>query len=416
MIAASLAFAGVLVLPSVWFAWKHLSAPEQERSLRQEVRGFGLILTLIVMVVVPGSLWIGNLVSQKEQLTWFLLPLLNITVNGLSALWLVYVAIRGLTPGKSRHVWGIFSSGLVLSPIIVLTLELLALAGFGLLVFLWAMQNPGVTSQLQGLFFRLQHASPNPDVVLRILSPYLFQPGMVFIAFSFISVIVPIIEEVLKPIGVWFLARQNLNPAQGFVYGVLCGVGFGLFENLGNTSVGGEAWAILASTRISTLLLHCLTTGMVGWALASAWSEKRYLRLATVYVVAVLLHGVWNGMAVLTALTSLEDLTYIDIPAGVPQVGNYAAIGVAAMGVFNLFLYFGFNTFLRRSRYSTILQQPSAGETSNLPVTGSYPFDQGESTPPNSGISKFFSSAETGLSTGDQPHIPDNDHPPTKME
>jgi RsiW-degrading membrane proteinase PrsW (M82 family) len=183
-----------------------------------------------------------------------LLPLLNIIATGLPALWLIHMGIRGLNPGSPRRQWGAFASGLVLSPVIILILELLALVGFAVLAIIWAALNPNITSQLNSLIFRLQNSATNPDAILRILLPYLLYPGILFVAFAFISVIVPIIEEALKPIGVWFQAGQKLTPAQGFAYGVLCGAGFGLFENLGNTSGGGEAWAILVATRITTFL------------------------------------------------------------------------------------------------------------------------------------------------------------------
>ena len=154
--------------------------------------------------------------------------------------------------------------------------------------------------QLNGLVFRLQNAAPDPQAILNTLLPFLVNPGVLFIGLAFISVLVPLVEETLKPIGVWFLAGQKITPAQGFGYGVISGAGFGLFENLGNTSGGGEVWAVLAASRITTLLLHCFTAGLVGWALASAWSQRRYLRLGITFIIAVLVHGLWNGMAVLS--------------------------------------------------------------------------------------------------------------------
>jgi hypothetical protein len=359
MIASSLAFVGVLILPSAWYAWKNISSPGPERSIKKEPQGFGLILTMLVLVAIPGALWLGNWVSQNDQLGWFILPFLNIIVNGLAMLWLVYIGIRGLNLGPPRHVWGIFSMGLVVSPVIILMIELFALVGFGILAFLWGTLTPEISNQFQVLIFHIQNVAPNPEAILHILMPLLLKPGILFLAFSFISVIVPIIEETFKPTGLWFLARQKLSPAQGFAYGVLCGAGFGLFENLGNTSAGGDTWALLASTRITTLLLHCLTTGLVGWALASAWSEKRYLRLGITYAFAIIVHGLWNGMAVLSAISSLEGQVNINLPSNLPQIGNLATIGIIILGAINLILYISFNAGLRNSSSSDA--SPSTG-------------------------------------------------------
>ena len=381
MVAASLAFAGILILPSAWYAWKNLAYPGPDPEPRPEPKWFGFFLTLLVLVLVPGALWLGNWISQYEKLAWFALPILNIIVNGLPAFWLVYIGIRGLNPGSPRRQWGVFAVGLVVSPTIILIVEFLALLGYGILAILLTVINPGITNQLQQLIIRLESVSPNQEAILRLLLPYLLRPGIMFAAFAFISVIVPIIEEALKPLGVWILAGQRLTPAQGFAFGVLCGAGFGLFENLGNTSGASEAWALLASTRISTILLHCLTTGMVGWALASAWSQKRYLRLGATYAFAVLLHGSWNGMAVLSSISSLQGQVDVDIPTNLQQIGNFASIGIIVMLIFNLILYISFNTLLRkRSNTDTSL---TSGEPANLYGDGSASTDRLESNSPS---------------------------------
>ena len=417
MIAASLAFTGVLLLPSAWYAWKEVAGLEQATAFQVEPRGFGFILTLLVLVLVPGALWLGNWVSQNDQIAWFLLPLLNITVNGLSAFWLVYMGIRGLNPGSPRRLWGVFASGLVLSPGIILIIEAFALVGFGILVILGAVLNPDITNELQILILRVQNAATNPDAILRILLPFLLQPGILLVAFAFISVIVPLIEEALKPIGVWFLAGQKLNPAQGFAFGVLCGAGFGLFENLGNTSPGGEAWAILASTRITTLLLHCLTTGLVGWALASAWSQKRYLRLGITYAFAVVIHGLWNGMAVLSAISSLEGQVSIEIPANLQQIGSLATIGVIALGAFNLVLYVGFNTVLRNNLTTQVSPRTGDLATSSFTAGVSTPSEQNQSsTPRNIKTSLALSLDIPSLPSSNEQHLTTTDNLPKDPE
>lgn len=416
MIAGSLAFVGVLVLPSAWYAWKNLAFPGWEPRIRPDPNGFVFTLTLLVLVVVAGALLLGNWVSQNDQLAWLLLPPLNIIVTGLPAFWLIYIGTRGLIPGSPRRVWGVFDIGLIVSPSIILILELLVLVGFGILAILWTAVNPAITNQLQSLLFRLQNAAPDLDAILRILLPFLLKPGILFIAFAFISVIVPIIEEALKPIGVWFLAGQKLSPAQGFAYGVLCGAGFGLFENLGNTSGGGDTWAILASTRITTLLLHCLTTGLVGWALASAWSQKRYLRLGITYAFTVVVHGLWNGMAVLNAISSLEGQVNIEVSINLLQIGSLSSIGIIALGTFNLILYISFNAFLRNSIKTKPSFSTGNADTTILTMSGSIPTDQVETTivpfmitpPPSVDIPSQPSTVKQNLSV--------KDNNPTKPE
>jgi len=349
MIAASLAFAGALVLPSAWYAWKHLAYPDQDSHPVPERRGFGLALTIAVLVLVAGALLLGNWAAQNNLLTWLVLPPLNIIATGLPALWVVYVGTRGLIPAAPRRKWGVFAGGLVLGPLVILILELILLVVIGILAIFWAMLNPSLANQLNSLVFRLQNSGPNLDAVINQLVPFLLNPGIIFLVFAFISILVPLLEEALKSIGVWFLAGQKISPAQGFGYGVLSGAGFGLFENLGNTSGGAADWVLLASTRISTLLLHSFTAGLMGWALVSAWSERRYFRLAITYAVAVVLHGLWNGMALLSAAGSLQDVTTISLPTYLQQISSLSSDGIIFLSIIVLLFYFGSNAFLRRS-------------------------------------------------------------------
>lgn len=387
MVAASLAFVGVLVLPSAWYSWRQISRPNIEPVNQPERRGFGLILTLVVLVLMLGALWLGNLVSQNSHIAWLLLPPLNILATGLPALWLIYVGTHGILPSAPKRKWGVFATGLVLGPMVILILELFLLVGMGIIAILWIMMNPSLSSQLNGLVFRLQNAAPDTQAILDIMLPFLLNPGVLFIGLAFISVLVPVIEETLKPLGVWFLAGQKITSAQGFGYGIISGAGFGLFENLGNTSGGGEAWAILAASRTTTLLLHCFTAGLVGWALASAWSHRRYLRLGITFIIAVLVHGLWNGMAVLSAASSLQTVPNITIPTSLQQLGSLASVGIIALGVLVLVFFIGFNAVLRRNS-PTITPQPpgdgkpviSSANDTQVPTAGASPPLNSEST------------------------------------
>jgi hypothetical protein len=366
MVAASLAFAGFLVLPSAWYAWRHIASPGREPAQYPDHRGFGLVLTIIVVVLVGSALLLGNLIAPNDQLAWWLLPPLNIVANGLPALWVVYIGTRGLIPGAPRRLWGVFATGLVLGPLVILILELALLVPIGILALAWITLNPGLANQFYDLIQRIQNIGPNLDVIIRGLVPLLVNPGIILLLFAYLSVLVPLLEEALKPIGVWFLSGQRITPAQGFGYGILSGAGFALFENLGNTSNGSMDWALVVSTRISTLVLHCFTAGLVGWALASAWSERRYFRLLGLYFVAAIVHGLWNGLALLSALASLQGFPDISLPSFIQQIGPYASFGIIMLGVIVLILYLSSNSILRRRALAA--NHPSPLE-SQLPMT-----------------------------------------------
>jgi hypothetical protein len=320
---------------------------------------------------------------------------------------LIYIGTHGLLPSSPKRKWGVFASGLVLGPFIILILELLLLIGMGIFAILWIMLDPSLSNQLDGLSFRLQNAAPDLQAILNILLPFLVNPGVLFIGLAFISVLVPVVEETLKPIGVWFLAGQKITPAQGFGYGVISGAGFGLFENLGNTSGGGETWAILAASRVTTLLLHCFTAGLVGWALASAWSQRRYLRLGVAFTVAVLVHGLWNGMAVLSAASSLQGVANISIPASLQQLGAFASVGIVALGILVLVLYIGFNAVLRRNSLTMPPPPPGDGQTPILPG-----YDPQSASVVESPLPTSENNISLPLTPGDNPPSPESSPQP----
>jgi hypothetical protein len=373
MVAGSLIFVGILVSPSAWYSWKKIIHPEFQPAKRTEWRYLTLFLTILVLALEGGVLALGNLVAQNDRISWFLLPPLNILATGLPTLWLVYIGTHGLIPGSPKRKWGVLAVGLTLGPLIILVLELLLLIGIGILILLWFVIDPNLSNQLTNLAFRLEYAAPNIDQVWRILQPYLLSSGLVFIGFAFISVLVPLVEETLKPLGVWFLAGQKINPAQGFGYGILSGAGFGLFENLGNTSGGGTDWALVAASRMSTLLLHCFTAGLVGWALASAWSQRRYIRLAISFTIAIFIHGIWNGMAVLSSLGSLQNLPNVSLPSQLQHVSTYTTIGLIILGILVLLAFVGFNWYLRRdlASFSTSSTINANGSSTNASIPSS---------------------------------------------
>lgn len=414
MVAGSLIFAGSLVLPSAWFAWKHISNPGVVPTSRPEPRLYGLVMTILVFIVTGLALLAGNWAAQNERIAWLILPPLNIIVTGLPAFWLIYFGTRGLLPNSPRHKWGVFAGGLVLGPAIILVAELTLLLIVAILAVTWIMQaNPTLADQLPGLLSRLRSNGTDTQEILNVVLPYILNPGVIFLGFSFISALVPIIEETLKPIGVWFMSGNRITPAMGFGFGVLSGAGFGLFENLGNTSGAGADWALLAGSRISTLLLHSFTAGLVGWGLASAWSQRRFLRLAICFMTAVLIHGLWNGMAVLSSAASLPGETSLTLPPLLQPLGALAAFGIFGLGALVAIAFFGFNAYLRRSVSLSTL--PDQGDTGNYysvvpPQTPQVPAE----LPPASPAETSPGGPQAGQDPsqiGIDPHLPESDAP-----
>jgi hypothetical protein len=172
------------------------------------------------------------------------------------------------------------------------------------------------------------------------------------IALIYIAVLVPAIEELLKPLGVWLLAGRLDSGAQGFTLGALSGAGYGLIETIGVSAQAGE-WASLLFSRIGTGLLHITMSALMGAAIVIAWRERRYLRLIGTYFLAVLLHGIWNAFATLFTFSTLAEFT--DQPG---RLGTIQPMLIAVMSLLAVVLFVILLVFNRRMR-KTVSFPPS---------------------------------------------------------
>lgn len=315
--ATGLSTFGLLVLPSALFAllkWTGRPYPGLQPGQRLSTS----MITLVMLVIVfPAALALGWLASQYTWSATIVLPLIHVLAVGIPILWLGLIGLRGLRAGSPQRLWGVFAAGLVLGPAISILLEILA----GILIFIAAAivlsADPELVSAIENLVALAQQA-PDPNLVLEYIQPLLTHPWVIGSGVLLIAVITPIVEETFKPIGVYLLLHRRISPAEGFAAGLINGLGFALFESL-LVSAGAQEWLSTVLLRAPTAALHGFTTALVGYGLASAFTQKRYLRLAVCYGGAVALHGVWNGLTLLIAGYSIQ--------AELPSFSELAAPG-----------------------------------------------------------------------------------------
>jgi RsiW-degrading membrane proteinase PrsW (M82 family) len=121
-------------------------------------------------------------------------------------------------------------------------------------------------------------------------------------ALVFFAGIVPFIEELIKPIGVWLFASRLDSPAQGFALGALSGAAFTLIETFGSSAQVSE-WVSLLTGRIGTSLLHITSTALMGWGITLVWKQRQYVKLFLLYLGSCLMHAAWNGTVILYSLS-----------------------------------------------------------------------------------------------------------------
>jgi hypothetical protein len=333
LMSAGLALSGALLLPSAGFALARLAG----RRVTTTPASLRLLRPTLLILLLPLVLLLGYWVSSIEALAWLFLPALHLLAIGLPVWWLVYLGMRGLPAGTPQRQWGVFDSGLVLGPALILLAELAVLLFFLVLAAAWLGRDPQLTSQLSLLLQRLSQGQASQEELLQLLGPYLTRPEVIAAVFVFAALLVPLIEEALKPIGVWLLASRSLTPVEGFTAGLLSGAGYALFESLALAS-GGDQWAALVFARIGTAGIHILTTGLTGWALVLAWRQRRFLRLAATYVFVVFVHGLWNALTLVVSIDSLaQALGKQDSLPFFVQAGRIAPYLLAALALASLF-------------------------------------------------------------------------------
>jgi hypothetical protein len=85
---------------------------------------------------------------------------------------------------------------------------------------------------------------------------------------------------------------------------------------------------------------------MVGWALAQAWSDGKYVQLGAAYLLAVCLHGLWNVFGVMIGVFTILP------PGGASPAlelsRRLGAVSPVALAVLMVTLFLILNGFNRR--------------------------------------------------------------------
>lgn len=145
-------------------------------------------------------------------------------------------------------------------------------------------------------------------------------------AFVSVAVVAPVVEEALKGLGILaivLIGRRGLDGVvDGLVYAGVVGVGFAFVENilyLGAALVDGGGAGLIGTFVVRGIFspfAHPLFTAPLGIAIAFA-ARRGGMRWAWVlvgYVIAVLLHGLWNGSAVASPETFLVGFVLLQVP------------------------------------------------------------------------------------------------------
>ena len=280
-------------------AWQAFNSIQGRGSHWFRPRLVGIWVIVFLLAVLIGQ---TILVSDWKPALSF--PAFHILASVLPPLIIVAWVAHGLgRAARSRDVVLQLGSGALVATVLAFSMEMVMVIGLLAIILAGVAIQPGGLEQIQALAGRLQDAAwlEEPGN----LSALAQSPLVIVSAFLVFAVAVPLIEELVKTVGVPLRAYRRPSMAQALVWGLAGGAGFALAEGLFNSLGGLESWAMIVSFRVGATLLHCFTGALMGLAWYQALVQKRWSWALGLYALSAGTHGLWNALVATTALTSL---------------------------------------------------------------------------------------------------------------
>ena len=166
--------------------------------------------------------------------------------------------------------------------------------------------------------------------------------------FIVVGILAPLIEEFFKPVIIWFLLNRPLKDYEGFSLGLISGGAFTLLENSGMViQLNARDWLIAVLLRAATGVLHIGLSGFVGFGMTRIWNQKKNGKGVLFFLIAVLLHGCWNSLALLSGFSSAlpQTITAFSHPE---HIDKFILGAMVVIFLIIITITLKINTFLRR--------------------------------------------------------------------
>jgi hypothetical protein len=176
-------------------------------------------LIAVFAVVAGASILIGYSISTVKAIDWLFLPLLTIPAIVLPLAVLLAFGTKKLPFGTRSQTWNVLGLAMTLGPLVLFTLETFAAIVIFFIIVVYIMTQPELASRLQILYQQITILGPESEAVSDLLSPYLTNPAVIGTVLVYMAVLVPALEEIFKPLGVWLFAGKLELQAQGVCAG-----------------------------------------------------------------------------------------------------------------------------------------------------------------------------------------------------
>jgi hypothetical protein len=186
-----------------------------------------------------------------------------------------------------------------------MVIETLLLVAVGVGIFITLSAEPEALRQIGEILKNLENYQGSLEQVERLIYDLAQNPAVAFGLFLVIGVLAPFVEELFKPMAIWFLLNRPLKESEGFSLGLISGGAFALLESAGLVGqIGADTWLYAVVLRAATGMLHIGLSGWVGYGFVKSWNRKRFARSLLYLLTAGALHGTWNTMALLSGLAT----------------------------------------------------------------------------------------------------------------
>lgn len=335
-----MAVAFILALISAVFYLQGRSMPALKPSTQRIIQ---VALIIIWFVSILGVLLISRYQELNLITSFMIIPLVLVPI-----LFFFWIGARNLSLGNQPRIWGAVAFNFSIMMPVVLTVELVLFFMIFMIVAVWLAGQPELFSQIMMVVEQISNGLMDPLEAEQLITDLISRPIFLNGSILVVAVLVPLIEELFKPMAIWFLAGKRLTPSQGFVGGLIGGACFAMLESLGAVGIPAESeWIMLLFGRTGTGLLHVTLSGLVGWGIASAFYNRNWGRAIVTYLGAVTIHGLWNFFALLAGIVPILPISeeMNNLPVLLGQMGVFVLV---ALFVINLVLLFSVNRHLQR--------------------------------------------------------------------
>jgi len=298
-VGALSALVAALNLPTMLLSIRSL------RGLPTEIQHASLFKPAVMAI----GLWVlimltGFLFSRSEE-PHILLALFTVPAVAIPIWWLVEFSRRRLPRSTPRCEWGALTIALTVAPVLIMLVEAMLLILVGVAIFIALSTQPGVFEELAAFTHGLDFLQDGMESMEKLMVSLSRNPVIASALFLVVGLVAPFTEELFKPMGVWFLLNRPLKDHEGFSLGLISGGAFALLESAGLVSqISTEDWLSAVALRATTGLLHIGLSGLVGYGITHSWNLKQFERSLLYLLLATLLHGAWNSLALLNGFAT----------------------------------------------------------------------------------------------------------------